>query len=90
MEATEAQAQNNQMMTPWEMGRRQELMGTGDRRSSQTPPFHHDGSPSPSDRELKIIKGSSNFHEHFVIIDVSSSHYMQVQSVISYAAFSFI
>ncbi|XP_069001047.1 golgin subfamily A member 4 isoform X5 [Embiotoca jacksoni] len=26
-------------------------MGSGDRRSSQTPPFHQDGSPSPSDRE---------------------------------------
>ncbi|XP_069001042.1 golgin subfamily A member 4 isoform X1 [Embiotoca jacksoni] len=27
-------------------------MGSGDRRSSQTPPFHQDGSPSPSDREI--------------------------------------
>ncbi|XP_030011267.1 golgin subfamily A member 4 isoform X2 [Sphaeramia orbicularis] len=30
----------------------QAQMGPGDRRSSQTPPFHHDGSPSPSDREM--------------------------------------
>lgn len=30
-------------------------MGTGDRRSSQTPPFHHDGSPSPSDREVSMV-----------------------------------
>ncbi|XP_069001048.1 golgin subfamily A member 4 isoform X6 [Embiotoca jacksoni] len=29
----------------------QAQMGSGDRRSSQTPPFHQDGSPSPSDRE---------------------------------------
>ncbi|XP_060943889.1 golgin subfamily A member 4 isoform X3 [Limanda limanda] len=30
----------------------QAQMGSGERRSSQTPPFHHDGSPSPSDREV--------------------------------------
>ncbi|KAK1905590.1 hypothetical protein KUDE01_012770, partial [Dissostichus eleginoides] len=30
--------------------------GSGERRSSQTPPLHHDGSPSPSDRE-SIPKG---------------------------------
>ncbi|XP_047208230.1 golgin subfamily A member 4 isoform X3 [Girardinichthys multiradiatus] len=30
----------------------QAQMGIGDRRSSQTPPFHHDGSPSPSDRQM--------------------------------------
>lgn len=30
-------------------------MGSGDRRSSQTPPFHHDGSPSPSDREVSAV-----------------------------------
>ncbi|XP_051233199.1 golgin subfamily A member 4 isoform X2 [Dicentrarchus labrax] len=30
----------------------QAQMGSGDRRSSQTPPFPHDGSPSPSDREV--------------------------------------
>ncbi|XP_072247295.1 golgin subfamily A member 4 isoform X2 [Leuresthes tenuis] len=30
----------------------QAQMGSGDRRSSQTPPFHHDGTPSPSDREM--------------------------------------
>ncbi|KAK5613004.1 hypothetical protein CRENBAI_003185 [Crenichthys baileyi] len=29
----------------------QAQMGSGDRRSSQTPPFLHDGSPSPSDRQ---------------------------------------
>ncbi|CAB1453625.1 unnamed protein product [Pleuronectes platessa] len=29
----------------------QAQMGPGERRSSLTPPFHHDGSPSPSDRE---------------------------------------
>ncbi|KAM4591336.1 golgin subfamily A member 4 isoform 2-T2 [Odontesthes bonariensis] len=30
----------------------QAQMGSGDRRSSQTPPFHHDGTPSSSDREM--------------------------------------
>ncbi|XP_074502390.1 golgin subfamily A member 4 isoform X2 [Sebastes fasciatus] len=30
----------------------QAQMGSGERRSSQTPPFPHDGSPSPSDREM--------------------------------------
>ncbi|KAM8860342.1 golgin subfamily A member 4 isoform 2-T5 [Spinachia spinachia] len=29
----------------------QAQMGSGDRRSSQTPPFHYEGSPSSSDRE---------------------------------------
>ncbi|XP_058507036.1 golgin subfamily A member 4 isoform X2 [Solea solea] len=30
----------------------QQAQGSGDRRSSQTPPFPHDGSPTPSDREM--------------------------------------
>nr|XP_040033645.1 golgin subfamily A member 4 isoform X2 [Gasterosteus aculeatus aculeatus] len=30
----------------------QAQMGSGDRRSSQTPPFHYEGSPSSSDREM--------------------------------------
>ncbi|XP_061601631.1 golgin subfamily A member 4 isoform X2 [Cololabis saira] len=30
----------------------QAQMGSGDRRSSQTPPFHHDETPAPSDREM--------------------------------------
>nr|XP_020456606.1 golgin subfamily A member 4-like [Monopterus albus] len=29
----------------------QAQVGLGDRHSSQTPQFHHDGTPSPSDRE---------------------------------------
>ncbi len=37
-------------------------MGSGDRRSSQTPPFHHDGSPSPSDREVSALSACDAFN----------------------------
>ncbi|KAM9726236.1 golgin subfamily A member 4 isoform 1-T1 [Menidia menidia] len=30
----------------------QAQLGGGDRRNSQTPPIHHDGTPTPSDREM--------------------------------------
>ncbi|XP_008401679.1 golgin subfamily A member 4-like [Poecilia reticulata] len=44
----EEQSPQRNAQTP----QQQAQMGSGERRSSQTPPFHHDGSPSPSDRQM--------------------------------------
>ncbi|KAM4729586.1 golgin subfamily A member 4 isoform 2-T2 [Anableps anableps] len=44
----EEQSPQRNAQTP----QQQAQMGSGERRSSQTPPFHHDGLPSPSDRQM--------------------------------------
>lgn len=43
-------------------------MGSGDRRNSQTLPFHSDGTPSPSDREVSTMAACDRYIFGFFVL----------------------